>query len=1102
MEEVKISHESTDSEGVDTDRFSRIIAFLGAGTVKALMSLKVLVCGLDGLGAEISKNLILSGVGAVTLHDTKTASWSDLSSHFYLAEADVGKNRAESCVSQLRELNPYTKVSVHTEELSTAFLGGFQVVVMVNWPSQAQLLEFGDFCHKHEPAIVFIKADARGLFSSIFSDFGPTHVVLDKNGEEPKQAIVVSISNSNPAIVTTHDEKPHGLSEGDYVYFEEVEGMKEINTNGVEGSHTSAIKVLGVRGLYAFEIDLDTTKFGSYTGRGVVNEVKVQLLVRSRSYREALDYPGEFIISDFAKFGRAEQYHYGFQALLEYQARHNGELPEAWNKDHAKEVVDIAKELNEATKKRNEPIKERNAPHEKAHSEAVAAFEAAKKVYDEAKKAGENIPAEPKRPAAPQLEPLIFSLDEIDEGLLTKLALVARGNLNPFAAFVGGVVAQEVLKKTGKYHPVHQWFYFDSTEALPESVTDSQATNSRYDGQIAVFGKAFQQKLFDLNLFLVGAGALGCEFLKNFALMGVSCGKEGKGSFFLTDMDNIEKSNLSRQFLFRDSDLLKMKSVCASRAAKVINPELRITASEVPVGEDTEDTFNDEFWQGQDVIVNALDNVKARLYVDSQCVKFLKPLLESGTLGTKANSQVILPHLTESYGSSRDPPDTAIPLCTLKNFPHQIEHTIEWARDRFQGLFNNSFADANNLLSNGPEFLKGIAQLESPAVQKERLVAVDDLLALYKEGNVTFAECVNWARHQFQEMFHNTVAQLLFNFPEDSVTSTGVPFWSGPKRPPVPAEFDVNNPTHLEFIVSASNLLAFSFRLPQEKDPKKIADLVKGIQVPPFAPKKGVRIKGGEDDNTVEGSDEDEVLVKRLLDKLAQVDASHFKFSEGRVFDPSQFEKDDDKNFHVAFMTSASNCRAANYKIKPADFQKTKKIAGRIIPAIATTTAMITGLVAVELYKVVLGGLPLESFRNSYINLALPSFVQSEPMPCPKHKSDPAKELRFYPEGWSLWDNFIVDEGDITFQQLLDIFQNKHKLNVASVSCGSSLAYNPFFPGHKDRLSRKISEWVQASVTSYKIKPTDKYINLIILCEDEEDHEVEIPDPVRIKFRN
>ena len=54
-------------------------------------------------------------------------------------------------------------------------------------------------------------------------------------------------------------------------------------------------------------------------------------------------------------------------------------------------------------------------------------------------------------------------------------------------------------------------------------------------------------------VYQVGAGALGCEFLKNFAMMGVSCG-EG-GMVFVTDMDHIEKSNLNRQFLFRPWDV-------------------------------------------------------------------------------------------------------------------------------------------------------------------------------------------------------------------------------------------------------------------------------------------------------------------------------------------------------------------------------------------------------------------------------------------------------------------------------------------------------------------------------------------------------------------
>jgi ubiquitin-activating enzyme E1 len=63
--------------------------------------------------------------------------------------------------------------------------------------------------------------------------------------------------------------------------------------------------------------------------------------------------------------------------------------------------------------------------------------------------------------------------------------------------------------------------------------------------------------------------------------------------------------------------------------------------------------------------------------MDQRCVFFAKPLLESGTLGTKGNTQVIVPHLTESYGSSQDPPEKETPSCTVKNFPNAIQHTIE-----------------------------------------------------------------------------------------------------------------------------------------------------------------------------------------------------------------------------------------------------------------------------------------------------------------------------------------------------------------------------------------------------------------------------------------
>ena len=149
---------------------------------------------------------------------------------------------------------------------------------------------------------------------------------------------------------------------------------------------------------------------------------------------------------------------------------------------------------------------------------------------------------------------------------------------------------------------------------------------------------------------MVGSGALGCELIKAFALMGVACGPQGK--VHNTDNDNIEVSNLNRQFLFRKNHVGHSKSQTACEIAKGMNPALNVEAYTTIVSPDTEAVFNDKFWESLDFVVNAVDNVKARLYVDSKCVWYEKPLLESGTLGTKANSQMIVPHQTLCYGDS------------------------------------------------------------------------------------------------------------------------------------------------------------------------------------------------------------------------------------------------------------------------------------------------------------------------------------------------------------------------------------------------------------------------------------------------------------------
>lgn len=112
----------------------------------------------------------------------------------------------------------------------------------------------------------------------------------------------------------------------------------------------------------------------------------------------------------------------------------------------------------------------------------------------------------------------------------------------------------------------------------------------------------------------MGAGALGCEFMKAFALMGVGCSEDGNVS--CTDNDNIEVSNLNRQFLFRKSNIGDSKSKVACDIARDINPALAFQDYQIRVGTDTETVFNDKFWDKLDLVVNAVDNVNARLYVD------------------------------------------------------------------------------------------------------------------------------------------------------------------------------------------------------------------------------------------------------------------------------------------------------------------------------------------------------------------------------------------------------------------------------------------------------------------------------------------------------
>ncbi|KNC53555.1 ubiquitin-activating enzyme E1 [Thecamonas trahens ATCC 50062] len=1108
---------------IDEDLQSRQLAVYGREAMMRLAKSKVLITGMDGLGAEIAKNVILANVGSVTLHDTAEVAIADLGAHFYLKEEDVGKNRAEACLGELQELNPSVMTVASQRDLEPKFLAEFQIVVCVSTPL-AEACRINEYCRSARPPIAFVYTSAYGLAGAAFSDFGPDFPVFDWSGEAKKSAIVAKISQANPAVVTCVFDKNdphsrHDLAEGEVVEFAEVKGMTELNGN--------AYTVKEVINPWMFSIEVDTTGFGEYFDGGLVTEKRMPRFIPFRSLRETLHSPGEFLVSDWGKWGRPALLHLALQALDAYRTEHGGAYPAPGDAAAGDAVVAAATELNAAKLADLDAEAARLEAQSKALGAALDAMDAAALGLDVE---GSPEAAAGLSAARTEVEAQLKAvrdrqgamgwerIDEVDEATLRSVASGSSAVLNAMAAFLGGLVGQEVVKAgTSKYMPLNQWYHFDALESLPAEAVDPASLaprGSRYDAMTAVYGAELVEKIRNLKYFLVGSGALGCEYLKNFALTGVGTGPDGE--VIVTDDDVIERSNLSRQFLFRNWHVKKSKSLSASEAAMAMNPEFKVKALQERVSPDTENIFNDAFWSSLSGVCNALDNIKARLYVDERCVFYGKSLLESGTLGPKCNTQVVVPHLTENYGASRDPPEREAPQCTIHNFPHTIEHCLVWAKSEFTGLFETSPAEAQKVLDLGSvdayvETMQasgaGIGDILNNLRGDETWGGgVTDML---NDVPASYDDCVKWARHKWQIYASNMIRLLIHVFPEDMLTSEGGRFWTAPKRFPTPLEFDLADDMTFQFLRAASLLRASTFGInkPASVTRETIAAALASYSEPAFDPAALGDVKIESDPNAeagaAEGTDDDISTVVAAIAPIPEVKA------KTTTLYPEVFEKDDDTNHHIAFIQALGCLRARAYAIAEVDMLKAKLLAGNIIPAIATATAMAAGCCMFELVKLA-QGLPVDAYRNSFFNLGVMAFSAADPMPPAKItsrqetiKPDPEnypdyeeeRDIIAFPDPHTAWDAVVIDIGAAgTVADVLAYFDS-HNLSVMSIAVNGGLIYRAGASGDAvkgnvfvDHVAEKVG--ADASRGFVVIEP---------LCEGADMQEIEFPPLVLVK---
>ena len=947
---------------INTNLYSRQIGTYGLNTMVKLSRSNIYIYGQRGLGIEIAKNIILAGVKAVTIYDSKKAKINDLTANFYITEKDVeeGKRLDESSINNLSNLNPYVtlyykkngKIIEHLKENIVKSEEKYNVVVISEFLPKKEIIEINNFCRENE--IKFIYGCAFGINTFCFVDFGNDFTIYERSSEKPKSYTIQSITKGDPGIISfVENIDKTQLRVNDYVIFKEIEGMKELNDKTIQLKKIDDNKI---------EID-DISKFSDYTYGGIMQKVEMPSKINFDSferkveepYNESDDYPMEL---DAEKPNTYEILHIGLLGLCNFYEKHNS-LPEINNDQHAKELIEISKEIFKQKENKEEFW--------------------IKGLKDE-----------------------LENFDELFENTIKHLSFWSRIEISPITSFLGGIMAQEIVKSTGKYIPIKQWLWCNFSEIienLDESQIDRNLKGTRYDDQIAIFGNEFQKKLGNTNIFMIGAGALGCEFLKSFACMGIATDEKNKFKVTVTDNDDIIESNLNRQFLFRKEDIGKSKSKVAINSIKKINPSFNCKDYQARIGPENEKIFNDNFWKKQNFIINAVDNVEARIYTSNKSKLYNKILIDSGTTGVKANSQVIIPYKTIGYENFKDNNNSnQIPMCTLRYYPSKIEHCIEWARDIFDGSFVNIIQEIKSFLQDQNKFFIELSKHLVPSDQINKIKKIIRYITILQQKD--YKECIKIALEEYQEIYYNGIIRILENNPPDALNEDGTRFWSGNKRCPNPLPFECKNELAFAFVESYAKILASSLSIEIINDKEKIKSMILEIISNNSLYKKNDIIKNKNKNYDYSekissyNTEQEKILKKKNKEEIRKrlkinneklnsikneiINFDFFNSNLKNLVKIQEFEKDDDKNGHIDFIHAASNLKAETFKIEKCDKIKTKLIAGKIIPAVASTTAAIVGLVSLQLYTLC-QTTEIKYLRNSNINLSLSSFYFCTP---------------------------------------------------------------------------------------------------------------------------
>ena len=415
-----------------------------------------------------------------------------------------------------------------------------------------------------------------------------------------------------------------------------------------------------------------------------------------------------------------------------------------------------------------------------------------------------------------------INLSKIDKPFLENIFKFCKFNFTPLSIFLGGIVAEEVIKFTGIYKPPNQWIYFNFFSLINSSIINNienkninnmkkDEENKDYSKILNIFNEIYLNEMNLINIVIIGFNDISYEILKLFITIGLLESKDNKIKIISNDKYEINQK------------LNELKNFGKNNNISIIQTKIDI---------DKKDFIEKDWWINSNIIIDSLPfnlNPKEKLILINQSKKDNKILISLNASKNLASYEIFLPeikkeHLNYIEETPEGPEEkNEIIIEEDKNEEEEyykyknistLEEAILWSKNYFINNFIIYIKYLNELINKSntesdSAMIKHIDKILLKEQEKEQnkdsdisiqLIKIFKKLVTFKLG-MNYETIVFYSIELFEELFSASVDKILQKYPSDLlVKNSNKKFWSGARIEPKKIIFDINNEEHFDLI--------------------------------------------------------------------------------------------------------------------------------------------------------------------------------------------------------------------------------------------------------------------------------------------------------------